>query len=294
MVARSTPSSVLVPVRLLAAMLSVAAIATACRNQPSAAERPAATLPPITTVAPAPGSPGSTSPVPTRLRVEVVAEHPHDADSFTQGLLVDEDDQLFESAGQYGESDVRRVDLTTGEVRQQQDNDPAHFAEGLALVGDELLQLTWKEHVALVWDKATFAAKGTRSYDTEGWGLCYDGSRLVMSDGSAKLTFRDPSTFAATGSVQVRRGGAPVTNLNELECVDGRVWANVWKTNSILQIDPASGAVVAEVDATGLLPEDRRTGADVLNGIAHRAATDTFLITGKRWPLLFEVRFVPV
>lgn len=287
------PTSRRSPFVIIAVVIALLAIAGAgafmvkrSRTKPTAAEKPAATLAPI--------PPAAAASI-VRLRPEVVATYPHDPGSFTQGLLIDDRGRLFESAGNYGQSNVREVELITGKVLREASNESTHFAEGLALVRGELVQLTWKEKVALRWNPDTFALNGTFSYEGEGWGLCpdQDGARLVMSDGSNVLTFRDPVTFAKTGSVNVARGGVPLRQLNELECVDGKVYANVWQTNTIVAIDPSSGAVTEEIDATGLLPEGQRAGADVLNGIAHKSDRDTFLITGKHWPSMFEVRFVP-
>ncbi len=275
------------PARAVTALVGATLLASAACGRsgtPTAAERPAATLPPL--VGNGPG------PTIARLRPEVVATHPHDRAAFTEGLVLD-GSRLFESVGLKGKSDVREVDLATGEVRRRQATDDRYFGEGLALVGDRLVQLTWQEHTALVWGRDDFALRASLPYDVEGWGLCYDGTRLVASDGTATLSFRDPDTLARTGTVQVTRAGRPLPKLNELECVDGTVYANVWQTDVIVQIDPRSGAVIAEIDCTGLLPADQRPGADVLNGIAHKPDTGTFLVTGKLWPTLFEVRFVP-
>jgi glutaminyl-peptide cyclotransferase len=223
---------------------------------------------------------------------EVVARIPHDPEAFTQGLLVD-GDLVWESTGLYGESSLRRTDRATGEVLDSASLDPDLFGEGLALVDDRLVQLTWQEEVALVWDPATLEQTGTFAYEGEGWGLCaLDGERLVMSNGTSTLTVRGPTTFEPLDEIEVTRDGVPVGNLNELECVDGLVFANVWLTDEIVVIGP-DGAVVAAIDASALDDEladvpDR----DVLNGIAFDLASDTFLLTGKRWPTTFEVRFV--
>lgn len=229
---------------------------------------------------------------PEALVVEVVGERPHDAGSFVQGLVLD-GDRVYESAGLYGESDVRVVDAHTGAVLDERAVDAAFFAEGLALVDGQLVQLTWKEGVAFVYDAQTLEPTGEHRYEGEGWGLCYDGTRLVMSDGSPRLTFRSPDTFAATGATTVTLDGVPVEELNELECVGGDVWANVWQTDEILRIDPRTGQVTGVVDAAGLLDQQEAAEADVLNGIAYDPTSDTFLVTGKLWPTLFEVRFVP-
>ena len=227
-----------------------------------------------------------------QLRPEVLAEYPHDDDAFTQGLVYAGGGELFESTGLRGRSTVRRVDLATGRVTQSESIDAAYFGEGLERVGDRLIQLTWQANLALVYDADTFEQVGTFSYDTEGWGLCLDNqNRLVMSDGTSTLYFRDPSTFAELSTVEVTQDGEPLARLNELECVNGRVYANVWLTDTSVEIDPATGEVVAAIDASGLLSADEAQSADVLNGIAYRSDTDTFLVTGKLWPTIFEVRF---
>jgi len=231
---------------------------------------------------------------PRRLTVEVVATYPHDPTAFTQGLLFYEGD-LYESTGLYGQSTLRRVDLQTGGVFRQVALPKELFGEGLARIGDRLLQLTWQERVALVYDVYRFERVGQFSYDGDGWGLCHDGKRLIMSDGSQLLTFRDPDTFAVTGQVDVQADGRPQSRINELECFDGAVYANVWSTDQILEIDPEDGSVRAVIDASHLLSHDERTALGheaVLNGIAYDPATKTFLLTGKLWPKLFRVRFV--
>jgi glutaminyl-peptide cyclotransferase len=255
------------------------------------ATAPTSTVTPATTGSTLPTT--TTIPGPQQLRVGVIERRPHDGASVTQGLELD-DGVLYESAGTYGESSVRIVDPVTGEVRQRVDLDDAEFAEGLTVVDDTVIVLTWKEHVAHVLDADTLEERGTFSYDTEGWGLCDDGDRLVMSDGTSTLRFRDRSTFAEVGRVEVTFNGDAVPRLNELECVDGAVYANVWQTDAIVRIDPGSGEITAVVDASGLIDDSERVDSNaVLNGIAYDDATDTFLITGKRWPAMFEVRFVP-
>lgn len=224
-----------------------------------------------------------------RKSLEIVATYPHDPGAFTQGLLV-QGERVFESTGLRGRSTLREVTLRTGEVRRSVDLPASLFGEGLALVDGELIQLTWTAGVARVYDAESFDLVREHRYATQGWGLCYDGTRLVMSDGTTRLYFRDPKTFALLGQVEVRRGGEPLDDLNELECVDGRVLANVLGSDWIYEIDPASGEVTAAIDASGLLSEEERARTDVLNGIAHRPETGTFLLTGKLWPRLFEVR----
>ncbi|HEY9422031.1 MAG TPA: glutaminyl-peptide cyclotransferase [Thermoanaerobaculia bacterium] len=233
-------------------------------------------------------SPGA----PERLRVKVLSVRPHDRTAYTQGLLID-GGALYESTGLYGASSVRQVDPATGEVKRSRAVPREYFAEGLALADGRLIQLTWQERKAIVYNAADFQPVAEFRYDGEGWGLCSDGKRLVMSDGSDRLTFRDPKTFAVLGTVPVTLSGRPINLINELECVDGVVYANVWQTSDILRIDPKDGRVTAVIDASGLLSPDELQNADVLNGIAWDPARKTFLITGKLWPKMFEVTFVP-
>lgn len=222
---------------------------------------------------------------------EVVEELPHDPTAFTQGFeLVD--GALYEGTGLAGRSQLRELDPATGVVRRSVPLPGELFGEGITVVGDRIWQLTWQDGVALEWDRASFTLLRRVPFDGEGWGLCFDGSRLVRSDGTDRLRFHDPATFAETGAVAVTLDGAPVTELNELECVDGQVWANVWRTDRIVRIDPADGRVTAVVDAGGLLDDRRRATTDVLNGITD-AGDGEFLLTGKLWPSTFRVRFVP-
>ena len=239
----------------------------------------------------APASDDPTEHKARRIAVEVVSERPHDPSAFTQGLLL-RGGKLFESTGGFGTSSVRRVEPLTGEVEERVDLPRELFGEGLAAVGDRLIQLTWQAGTALVWDAESFAPLERLSYDGEGWGLCFDGGRLIMSDGTDLLTFRNPTTFAIEGRVRVSLDGRALGRLNELECVDGAVWANVWQTDLIVGIDPFSGRVTTLVDLSGLLSPEARSRADVLNGVAHDAQAGTWLVTGKLWPTLFEVRFV--
>jgi glutaminyl-peptide cyclotransferase len=250
---------------------------------PSAAKKPAAASDAKTTTA---------EPAVELLRFEVRETHPHDPLAFTQGLEW-YDGALWESTGQHGASELRRVDLETGEPGRRVILGRDYFAEGLTRVGDTWVQLTWQEGTAFRWALPDLRDAGRFAYDGEGWGLCFDGERLVMSDGSSTLTFRDPETFEEVGRVTVTEDGRPVSLLNELECVDGRVYANLWQSWSIVRIDPETGEVTGKILAEGVLtPADRR-GTDVMNGIAYRPETETWLITGKLWPKLFEGVFVP-
>ena len=225
------------------------------------------------------------------LRPEVLAEVPHDPSAFTQGLELHEG-TLYEGTGLEGESQLRVLDPATGEVRRAESLPGQLFGEGIAVVEDRIWQLTWQDGVVLEWDRATLTLRQQLPLDGEGWGLCHDGTRLVRSDGTDRLRFHDPVTFAETGSVTVTIDGEPLTQLNELECVDGQVWANVWPSDVLVRIDPASGRVTAAVDATGLLDPEQRANADaVLNGIA-ALGNDEYLLSGKLWPVSFRVRFV--
>jgi glutamine cyclotransferase len=238
-------------------------------------------------------APGTSGDAPVeRLHVRVIRRYPHQRDAFTQGLVW-HDGLLYESTGLEGHSSLRLVELESGEVLRRRDDAPDLFGEGLALSGDLLYQITWQNGRALVFRRDDFAPVREFSYEGEGWGLCHDGSSLVMSDGSDRLVFRDPATFAARRAVRATLEGNPVTQLNELECVDGAVWANIWQTDGIVRIDPRDGRVTAVVDASGLLTADERAAADVLNGIAWMPESGHFLITGKNWPWLFEVVFEP-
>ena len=222
---------------------------------------------------------------------KVIATFPHDTSSFTQGLVFASDGQMYESTGLQGESTLRRVDIATGRTLQRIDVPREYFAEGLALVGDELLQLTWQHKLGFVYDRHTFKQKRTFSYKTEGWGIAYDGeSRLVMSDGTDTLTFLDPKSLVFVKTLRVMDAGRPVGNLNELEWIEGEIWANVWTTDRIARISPNTGEVNAWVDLSTLFPLAQRTPpADVLNGIAYDKATRRIYITGKKWPRLYQI-----
>jgi len=224
--------------------------------------------------------------------LKVLRDYPHDRRAFTQGLLF-LDGTLYESTGLYGRSTVRRVDLTSGQVEQEAKLPGEFFGEGLARVGQRLLQLTWQNHKVLVWDLASLKKEAEFTYEGEGWGLCFDGRRLVMSDGSDKLTLRNSTTFAKEGELRVRLAGRPLSKLNELECGGAVIYANVWEDNHIARIDAGSGEVAAWIDASGLLDPSEAAGADVLNGIAEIANTGHLLVTGKLWPRMFEVEVVP-
>lgn len=225
---------------------------------------------------------------------EVVSRRPHDSAAFTQGLVLDDAGRLFESTGLRGQSTLREVDPVSGEVLRSRALSEERFGEGMALVEDRLVQLTWQAGVATLFDKETFEPLDTYEYEGAGWGLCFDGQRLVMSDGSDRLIFRDPETFEPVGPVEVTFEGQPLDRLNELECFDGSIWANVWQTDAIVRIDPGDGRVTGVLDLRGILePHPLETdGAATLNGIAYDRASGTLLVTGKRWPELIEIRLL--
>jgi len=223
-------------------------------------------------------------------RHEVLRSFPHDPEAYTQGLLF-LDGFLYESTGRNGRSSLRKVELETGKVLQRLGIGRQYFAEGLAAWGSQLIQLTWETNIGFVYDRATFKQVRTFTYKGEGWGLADDGSRLVMSDGTAELRFLNPQTLAEIGRVRVLDGPAAVDDLNELEVVKGEIFANVWLTDRIAVIAPATGRVVAWLDLKGLMP-GLATHDAVLNGIAYDAARDRLFVTGKLWPRMFEIRVV--
>ena len=221
----------------------------------------------------------------------IVTKYPHDRAAFTQGLVY-RSGVLYEGTGLYGQSTLRRVDLRTGDVRDTVTLGSQYFGEGIAVLKDRIYQLTWREKTGFVYDRETFALLDRFSYTTEGWGLTTDGTRLIASNGTDRITFHDPGTFAALGSIAVRADGEPVQRLNELEYVNGEIWANVFLTDRIARIDGTTGAVRGWIDLSGLLSENDRAGLDVgvLNGIAYDAAKNRVFVTGKNWPKLFEIK----
>ncbi|QNK03060.1 glutaminyl-peptide cyclotransferase [Dyella telluris] len=224
----------------------------------------------------------------------VVHAYPHDTSAYTEGLFY-KDGYLYESTGEEGDSTVRKVALESGKVVQRHDLDPKVFGEGIVDWGQRLIQLTWKDQRGFVYDLASFKQQGTFNYPGEGWALTRDDKHIYMSDGSAVLRVLDPQTLATVSSILVTDNGQAVTNLNELEWVKGEIYANVWLTDRIARIDPATGHVTGWIDLTGLfdinsLPDP---GNDVLNGIAYDAQHDRLFVTGKRWPKLFEITLVP-
>ena len=220
----------------------------------------------------------------------LVRAFPHDPASFTEGLLW-HDGALYESTGMEGQSKLRRVDLQSGQPTKNIDLPNQYFGEGLALANDRLYQLTWQTKIGFVYDAVTFKPLAKFSYRNEGWGLTFDGENLIQSDGTDVLTWRDPKDFKSVKTVKVTRDGAPLRDLNELEWIQGYIWANVWQTDDIVVIDPINGKVVGQLNLSGLLSAANRTGReDVLNGIAYDAASKRLFVTGKNWSQLFWIR----
>lgn len=222
----------------------------------------------------------------------VVATYPHDPGAFTQGLLW-LDGHLYESTGQIGQSTIRRVNLETGEVLQSVSIPPGLFGEGIVNWGDQLISVTWQSGVGYRWDRATFRRLGLWRYEGEGWGLTQNGREIIMSDGTHELRFLDPATLEERRRLAVTDNGVPVPRLNELEWVNGEIFANVWMTPMIARIDPASGEVTGWVDLTALAIENGGGTDNVLNGIAYDAERDRLFVTGKYWPRLYEIDLVP-
>jgi glutamine cyclotransferase len=218
--------------------------------------------------------------VPT-LSATVVGRYPHDPRAYTQGLTI-ADGSLYEGTGWFGESSLRRVDLESGSVLQQISLPADVFGEGIAVVADRILQLTWRSQLGYVYDRPSFGLLQTFGYSTEGWGLTYDGSRLIMSDGSATLRFLDPATQAELGWLEVRAAGRPVRQLNELEYIGGLLYANVYQSDQVAVIDPGSGEVRSWIDLSSLNPTQ--------HGIAYDAQQGRLFVTGKRWPTLYEIQ----
>jgi glutaminyl-peptide cyclotransferase len=218
----------------------------------------------------------------------VLAVLAHDTAAYTEGLELD-GPVLYEGTGMAGQSQIRELDPVNGAVRRAVAVPNNYFGEGITVVGDRIWELTYQDGVAVEWDKRTLTPVREVPFTGEGWGLCRDGDRLISSEGSDRLRFHDIANLAETGGVNVTRDGQPVVGLNELECVDGQVWANVWPTDTIVRIDPAAGSVNVVLDASGLRGPDVNRPGQVLSGIAHITG-DEFLLTGKNWPSMFRVR----
>lgn len=282
----------------LCVLFTLLACSNSAENLPSVSNDPVIVNPtpePVT-VMPTPKLPPTASPTKSEIAhaeiatMRVISTRPHDETAFTQGLEF-YGDRLFESRGLRGSSGLAEINASDGEVLRDFSLAPQLFGEGITIVGDTIIQLTWTSGKAFVYDIETLSVVDQFEYEGEGWGLCFDGTSLYMSDGSDILTLRDPVTFAITGSMKVTSDLVSVNRLNELECVDNHVYANMWQTDTIIGIDTSSGHVDRVIDASALQTYEGVSVANVLNGIAYSKASDSFLVTGKLWPLMFEVVF---
>jgi glutamine cyclotransferase len=217
--------------------------------------------------------------------------YPHDSNAFTEGLVYD-DGYLYESTGLYGSSTLRCVDLQTGNVLRETPLPSQFFGEGIAVVNNTIVQLTWKSHVGFVYDKNSFALISNFSYSTEGWGLTFDGEHLIMSNGSDVLSLYNPRSYLEIGQIKVHDGNSPVFDLNELEFINGEVYANVWHSNEIVAINPGNGQVKFWINLSGLAGSAVYNSESVLNGIAYDSASNQLLVTGKNWPQIYEIKML--
>ena len=285
---------------LLVVCLGISLLA-ACGPTPTAtpvAELPTATptvAPPATpTLTPKSTPTGTPTPAAHTFTYQVVNAYPHDRNAFTQGLAF-EAGVLYEGTGLRGHSTLRRVELASGDVLQIRKLPDQLWGEGITVFGGKIIQLTWQSGVGFVYDKNSFELLEEFHYPTEGWGITHDGKRLIMSDGTSTLCFLDPETFGEIGRIEVCDQNGPVTRLNELEYVQGEIYANVWQTDRIARIAPDTGDVIGWIELAGILsPEDRAEPVGVLNGIAYDAENDRLFVTGKLWPRLFEIELVPL
>ena len=294
-------------------ILSIIMLTTACQDQaqPILAQIPVmeTAVPPTITVStetavpptspapteiayPAPTTPETNQPAPT-YTYEIINSYPHDPAAFTQGLIY-LDDVLYEGTGRYGQSSLRKVDLETGTVTTLSSIPEQYFGEGITIFDNKIYQLTWQNQTGFIYDQDSFEMLDTFTYPTEGWGLTHDGQQLIMSDGTNNLYFLNPDTLEITHQIPVLdEQGNPIVRLNELEYIDGAVYANIWQTNHIVRINPETGQVTAWIDLTNLLPTATLTQpVDVLNGIAYDAENRRLYVTGKLWPTLFEIELV--
>jgi glutaminyl-peptide cyclotransferase len=226
---------------------------------------------------------------------KVVHTYPHDTSAYTEGFFY-LDGSFYEATGEVGQSSIRKVDISTGKVLQKVDLPPPDYGEGIVAWKNRLIELTWQSHHGFIYDLHTFKKLGSFDYPGEGWALTADSKHIYMSDGTPTLRVLDPNTLKQVGKIDVTASGKPVPNLNELEWVKGRIYANVWLTNAIVEIDPASGKVVGVINLTGLAPDPSTLGDpsnDVLNGIAYDAKHDRLFVTGKRWPSIYEIELTP-
>lgn len=228
--------------------------------------------------------------VPKRYGYKVINKYPHDINAFTQGLFFD-NGSLYESTGQESESSLREVELVTGRVIRQHNLESSLFGEGITLYHDRIYQVTWTNKVGFIYEKSTFRIVNKIYYPMQGWGLATINDRIIMSDGSNVLYYFEPEMFTVVSTIEVYDNEKAVDSLNELEYINGEIWANIWMTDLVARIDPVSGKVIAYIDLKGILPErEKRPDSDVLNGIAYDSAGDRIFVTGKKWPNLYEIK----
>jgi glutamine cyclotransferase len=236
---------------------------------------------------------------PEEYTYKVIKTFPHDTGCYTEGLIY-QDGVLYESGGgtadEIGQSSLRKEDLNTGKILKKIMVDPKIFAEGISIVGNNLIQLTWKSKIGYVYDKNTFKLLSTFTNNVgfEGWGLCYDGNKLYMDDSTNRIWFLDKNNYHQTGYIDVYDNKGPINEVNELEYINGKLYANIWQTNNIIVIDPKTGVVLQKIDLTNLYPDPRTPPADVLNGIAYDAVGKRIFITGKKWQHIYQVEFIPL
>lgn len=261
---------------------SIIAIFTALALGACSTERPAP-------VDEAPRQPPVATPQVARQTYRVVRTLPHDVGAFTQGLVV-HDGIFIETTGQYGQSSIRRVDIATGSVKRLERLEDRYFGEGMTVLGGKAYMLTWLTQTGFVYDVKTLKQQSTFTYQGEGWGLTNDGTNLIMSNGTNMLVVLDPATYRVVRTINVTIEGRSLSQINELEWIEGEIWANIWRTNEIVRINPSTGAVVGVIDCTGILPQMEMTDAtDVMNGIAYDAASKAIYVTGKNWPHVYQI-----
>ena len=280
-------------VRRLILLILLSGLLVRCANPPAASTTTSTPRPAPAASAVPPAAPPIAQP-PATQSYRVVNSYPHDPQAFTQGLVID-NGVLYEGTGLEGRSTLRTVNLESGAVLKRYELPATVFGEGITVLGDRIFQLTWQSGIGYVYRKSDFSLLQTWNYAHEGWGITDDDTHLIVSDGTATIRFLDPATLQTTSQITASDDRGLVTNLNELEYIRGEIYANIWQTDRIARIDPASGKVLGWLDLSGLLPaEDRQQQVDVLNGIAYDAANDRLFVTGKWWPKLFEIEPVEV
>jgi glutamine cyclotransferase len=286
-------ATIIVIISVLALIIGIAAITQLTTNTPNVPQTPTP-LPTPSSVTPS-NSPSNQSifNVVPMYSYKIIQTYPHDSSAFTQGLTFDDDGNLLESTGLNGASSIRRVNLTDGKVLQQFNLPYEYFGEGITIVDDKIIQLTWQNNIAFIYDKKTFELLDNFTLNTEGWGLTYDGNHLIMSDGTANLYFLDTVTYETINSINVHDEKGPVKNLNELEYVNGTIYANIWFSSKIAIINPTTGQIEAYIDLENLSqPYTTKDSNAVLNGIAYNPQTNKLYVTGKNWSNLYEIQII--